>query len=164
VSESKSRSAEAAQSAPREKKAPTRIASVRARDNGWWWEAVDGGRLPIQRCSDCDTLRHPPRPMCGHCQSLAWDTVDSKMAGEIVSFTVLHYPSFPGYPSPVCCAVIRLDEGVNFVSNIVDCDPEDIAIGLRVQGRIEVIDEKNTLPQFALVDAAVKQPGSGEAA
>jgi uncharacterized OB-fold protein len=134
-----------------ERPAPTRIAAVRAQDNGWWWDAVDAGRLPIQRCSDCHTLRHPPRPMCGECQSLAWDSIDSAMAGEIVSFTVLHYPQFPGYPSPLICAVIRLDEGVNFVANIVDCEPREVAIGLRVQGRIARVDDKNTLPQFAIV-------------
>lgn len=135
-------------------RAPTRIASVRAQDNGWWWEAVDAGRLPIQRCSDCGTLRHPPRPMCGHCQSLAWDSIDASLRGEIVSFTALHYPQFPGYPSPVICAVIRLDEGVNFVANLVDCAPEDVSIGQRVQGRIEAVDDRNTLPQFRLCDDA----------
>lgn len=92
--------------------------------------------------------------MCGECQSLAWDSIDSALAGEIVSFTVLHYPRFPGYPSPVLCAVLRLDEGINFVANLVDCAPEDIAIGRRVQGRIERVDEKNTLPQFRLADPA----------
>jgi uncharacterized OB-fold protein len=135
----------------RGRKPATRIASVRARDNGWWWEAVDDGRLPIQRCADCGTLRHPPRPMCGHCQSLAWDAIDSAMAGEILSFTAVHYPQFPGYPTPVVCAVIRLDEGVNFVANLVDCTVDEVAIGQRVQGSIEAIDEKNTLPQFRLV-------------
>ena len=137
-----------------EKRVPTRIASVRAKDNGWWWEAVDEGRLPIQRCVDCSSLRHPPRPMCGNCQSLNWDSIDSSMDGEIISYTALHYPQFPGYPSPVICAVIRLDEGVNFVANLVDCEPEDVAIGQRVKGRIDVIDEKNTLPQFTICDAA----------
>ena len=135
-------------------KVATRIAAVRARDNGWWWEAVDAGRLPIQRCTDCGHLRHPPRPMCGHCQSLDWDAVDSQMSGEIVSFTTLHYPQFPGYPSPITCAVIRLDEGVNFVANIVDTNPGELHIGQRVAGTIERVDEKTTLPQFRVVGAA----------
>lgn len=91
--------------------------------------------------------------MCGECQSLEWDFIESAMAGEILSFTILHYPQFPGYPSPVICAVIRLDEGTNLVSNLVDCAPEDVAIGQRVQGRIERIDEKNILPQFAIASA-----------
>lgn len=133
--------------------APTRIAAVRAKDNSWWWELVDEGRLPIQRCTDCSTLRHPPRPMCGACQSLNWDFVESSMAGEILSFTTLRYPQFPGYPSPVICAVIRLDEGTNLVSNLVDCTPDAVAIGQRVQGRIVKVDEKNTLPQFVIVGA-----------
>lgn len=162
MSEANSRGPEQDRASKRQKKMPTRIASVRAKDNGWWWEAVDGGHLPIQRCADCGTLRHPPRPMCGQCQSLSWDSIDSAMAGEIVSFTALHYPQFPGYPSPVICAVIRLDEGVNLVANIVDCEPGDVAIGQRVQGRIEVIDDNNTLPQFALVKAGDRTAASGE--
>jgi uncharacterized OB-fold protein len=159
VSEASGQGGEQGPASRREKKAPTRIASVRAQDNRWWWEAVDAGRLPIQRCADCQTLRHPPRPMCGQCQSLSWDSIDSGMAGEIVSFTALHYPQFPGYPSPVICAVIRLDEGVNFVANIVDSEPGEIAIGQRVQGRIEVIDENNTLPQFARVEDDARATG-----
>jgi len=145
----------------RDARAATRIASVRARDNAWWWEAVDSGRLPLQRCMDCATLRHPPRPMCGSCQSLEWDSIDSTMAGEIVSFTVLHYPTFPGYPTPIMCAVIRLDEGVNFVANLVDCEPGEIAIGQRVQGRIETVDAGNTLPQFALLRGGDAVAGRG---
>ncbi|RIL05034.1 MAG: hypothetical protein DCC71_11950, partial [Proteobacteria bacterium] len=42
---------------------------------------VDGiagvGVLRIQRCKQCQTLRHPPRPMCGECQSIEWDWIVS---------------------------------------------------------------------------------------
>ena len=52
--------------------APRRIRSPRGHDNGWWWEACDGGKLLIQKCNECGVLRHPPRPMCGACQSTSW--------------------------------------------------------------------------------------------
>jgi hypothetical protein len=39
---------------------PTRIQSPRGHDNGWWWNAVDEGKVLIQRCKSCQTLRHPP--------------------------------------------------------------------------------------------------------
>ena len=34
--------------------------SPRGHDNKWWWEAVDKGKVLIQRCKNCGALRHPP--------------------------------------------------------------------------------------------------------
>jgi uncharacterized OB-fold protein/acyl dehydratase len=127
---------------------PTRIASPRGHDNKWWWDACDEGKVLIQRCKDCQTLRHPPRPMCGECQSMEWDSIESALAGEVLSFTELHHPRIPGYQYPLVCAVIKLGEGTNLVANVVGCDPDDVHIGMRVQGRVEQVDEKTMLPQF----------------
>jgi uncharacterized OB-fold protein len=145
---------EQAAAAPTEEKleTPTRIASPRGHDNGWWWEACDEGRVMIQRCKDCRTLRHPPRPMCGECQSMDWDAVESSLDGEVLSYTEIHHPRVPGYPHPLVCAVIRLAEGTNLVANIVGCDPAEIAIGMAVKGRVEQVDEKTMLPQFYPLD------------
>jgi uncharacterized OB-fold protein/acyl dehydratase len=127
---------------------PTRITSPRGHDNGWWWNAVDEGKMLIQRCKNCQTLRHPPRPMCGECQSVVWDSIESTMEGEVYSFTTLHYPKVPGYDYPLCCAVIQLAEGTRVVSNLVGIDHEAVKIGMKVKGRIEQVDEKTMLPQF----------------
>ena len=129
-------------------KAATRIVSPRGPDNKWWWEAVDKGKGLIQRCKGCQTLRHPPRPMCGECQSLEWDSIESTLEGEVFSFTEMHYPKFPGYPYPLICAVISLAEGTRIVSNIVGCKPEEVKIGMKVKGKVEQVDEKTMLPQF----------------
>ena len=127
---------------------PTRIASPRGHDNAWWWEACDEGRVLIQRCADCHTLRHPPRPMCGECQSTNWDSIESALQGEVLSYTELHHPKIPGYQYPLVCAVIRLGEGTNFVANVVGCEPADVYIGMPVSGRVEQVDDKTMLPQF----------------
>lgn len=138
----------AAQSGDSALEVPTRIASPRGHDNKWWWDACDEGKVLIQRCTNCQTLRHPPRPMCGECQSMEWDSVESALAGEVLSFTELHHPKIPGYPSPLVCAVIKLGEGTNLVANVVDCEPTEMRIGMRVQGKVEQVDEKTMLPQF----------------
>jgi uncharacterized OB-fold protein/acyl dehydratase len=127
---------------------PTRIASPRGHDNGWWWDAIDEGKMLIQRCKSCQTLRHPPRPMCGKCQSIEWDSIESNMEGEVFSFTTLHYPKIPGYDYPLCCAVISLNEGTRIVANVVGIDHEEVTIGMKVKGKIEQVDEKTMLPQF----------------
>jgi len=127
---------------------PTRIISPRGHDNKWWWDACDEGVVLIQRCKGCQTLRHPPRPMCGECQSMEWDSIESSLDGEVLSHTELHHPKIPGYQYPLVCAVIKLGEGTNLVSNVVGCDPSDVHIGMQVKGVVEQVDEKTMLPQF----------------
>lgn len=132
---------------------PTRIRAPRGEDNGWWWEACDEGKVLIQRCKSCQTLRHPPRPMCGECQSTEWDSIESTLDGEVYSFVEMHYPKFPGYEYPLVVAVISLAEGTRIVSNVVGCDPSEVHIGMKVKGKVEQVDEKTVLPQFYPVAA-----------
>jgi uncharacterized OB-fold protein/acyl dehydratase len=129
-------------------KAATRIHSPRGHDNKWWWEGADNGKCLIQRCKSCKTLRHPPRPMCGECQSIEWDTIESTMEGEVFSFVEMSYPKFPGYQYPLLCAVISLSEGTRIVSNLVGVEPEKVFIGMKVKGKVEQVDEATMLPQF----------------
>lgn len=67
-------------------------------------------RLVIQRCVSCGTLRHPTGPMCGHCRSLDWDTVDACGRGIVYSFVVNHHPRLDADPEltlPAFRPVIR---------------------------------------------------------
>ena len=127
---------------------PRRLRPPLGHDNQWWWEGIAAGELCIQRCQDCGTLRHPPRPMCGKCQSIAWDWIVSKGAGAVHSYVVLHHPPVPGYDYPLPVALIDLDEGTRLVANVVGCAPGEIRIGMRVQGRIEPADDELKLPFF----------------
>lgn len=127
---------------------PTRVAAPRGQDNKWWWDACDEGKILIQRCASCGALRHPPRPMCGVCQSTEWDTIESTLDGELFSFVEMHHPKFPGYQYPLLVGVISLAEGTRIIANIVGCDVKDVEIGMKLKGKVERVDEKTILPQF----------------
>lgn len=66
-------------------------------DNDFFFEAAKEGRLEIQRCADCKTLRHPPAPACPSCRSFSWDTVESTRRCTLHSFTVIHHPKDPAF-------------------------------------------------------------------
>ena len=119
-----------------------------AHDNAWWWEGITRGELLIQQCSACGTLRHPPRPMCGRCQSITWGSIAAKGRGQVYSFTVLHHPQFPGYEYPLVCGLIELEEGTRLVSNVVGCAPDEVRIGMPVRLSIEAVDGGMKLPLF----------------
>ncbi len=127
---------------------PTRSTSPRGHDNAWWWEGIDAGLLLIQKCSDCGTLRHPPRPFCGQCQSSRWESSESSGEGTVYSYTILHHPPIPGYDLPCPVALVDLAEGTRLVANIAGCKPEDIHIGMKVECRIEDADPSMKLPFF----------------
>jgi hypothetical protein len=122
-------------------------------DNAWWWEMAAQDKLGIQRCKKCQTLRHPPRPMCGECQSIEWDTVESTGRGSICSFTVLRHPQFPGYEYPLIIVLVDLEEGTRLTSQLVGCAPEDVDFGLPVRLCIQEDPDGFKLPVFELAGA-----------
>jgi len=133
---------------------PTRMRPPLGHDNAWWWEGIKRGELLLQKCSGCATLRHPPRPMCGKCQSTKWETVAAKGRGTLYSFTVVHHPKFPGFEYPLVCGLVELEEGTRIVSNVVGCEPDEVRIGLPVVLSIENVDDEMKLPLFRAASAA----------
>ena len=127
---------------------PTRPQPPVNRDNAFFWEGVAAGELRIQRCSDCATLRHPPRPMCGACRSTAWDTVVASGRGEVYSYAIHHHPQLPGIELPLTVILVALDEGVRFVSTLTDAGEDDVHVGMPVEVVFSDVVDELTLPLF----------------
>ena len=121
---------------------------AQSHDNAFFWQGVAAGELRIQRCTGCRALRHPPGPMCPHCQSLDWDTIASAGRGHVFSFVVAHHPPVPPFAYPNAIALIELDEGTRLVSNLVGIAPADVAIGMRVRVEFTLVDDELVLPLF----------------
>jgi uncharacterized protein len=127
---------------------PRRPHPAVTRDTAFWWEGLKTGKLLIQRCGGCGALRHPPRPMCPHCQSLEWDTVEASGRGTVYSFVVSHYPQVPAFDYPLAIGLIELEEGTRLVSNVVDIDPAEVHVGMPVEVVFTAVDDELTLPLF----------------
>src|SRR3954470_2290643 len=96
-----------------------RPAPIVTEDSAVFWDAAAEGRLVAQRCASCGRLRHPPRPMCPDCHSLAVEVVDLAGTGTVYSYAILHHPQNPVFDYPVLAALVDLDEGVRVLSNLV---------------------------------------------
>jgi uncharacterized OB-fold protein/acyl dehydratase len=125
---------------------PSRPAPAFTADNTWWFEAVEQGRLLIQRCASCEQLRHPPQPMCPACRSLKWNTIEASGRGRIYSFVVTHHPQVPSFDYPLPIVLVELEEGVRMVMNTVDTDIDDVVIGAAVTISIRQADDERKLP------------------
>ncbi len=121
-----------------------------SRDDQFFWDAAAEGRLVIQRCADCGTLRHPPAPMCGACGSLQWDTAESSGRGRIVSWITSLHPNRPDDP-PRIVVLVQLEEGTRLVSNLLEAGDEpydDLAVV------VDFRDDRGALtPFFRVVES-----------
>lgn len=125
-----------------------RLAPTTTPDTAFFWDALKEGRLLIQRCAQCERLRHPPRPMCPHCNALRWDTVEASGRGIVYSFVVPHHPRWPWFDETYIVALVQLAEGTRIVSNLREVDPTAVSIGMPVELFIEHFDNGVSLPQF----------------
>ena len=134
-------------SAPYPRPAPT------AADDARFWAFIAAGELRLQRCTECRTFRHPPRPVCAECGARASEWIASPGHGEVWSFTMIHPPTLPAFSArtPYGAVVVRLDEGVFLVSNLIDCPVDDLAVGMRVELAITTVDDRLALPLFRRV-------------
>lgn len=133
---------------------PPRPAPALTQDNAFWFEALQDGRLVIQRCVGCARLRNPPGPMCPACNSLQWDTVEAAGTGTIHSFVVVHYPQVPSFEYPLPVVLVELDgpgeAGIRMVMNTAEATADELQIGQRVTIEVRQADETMKLP-FAVI-------------
>lgn len=121
--------------------------------NDWarpFWEAARQEKLVIQRCKDCDEYIFYPRIACPYCFSDNIDWVEASGKGTVYSYTVVenNAPSAFINDIPYVVAVVRLEEGVQMLSNIVGCEPCDVRCDMAVNVTFEKLDDEFTLPKF----------------
>lgn len=115
-----------------------------------FWEATAEGRLALQQCESCEKHIFYPRVACPHCggEGIAWKTASGR--GTLYSFTIVenNAPSAFIADMPFVVAVIRLKEGVQMLSNIVDCDPAALRCDMDVEVTFERLNDNFVLPKF----------------
>jgi len=71
--------------------------------------------------------------------------------GAVASFVVVHPPVLPAFAArvPFVVALVELDEDprIRLLGNVLDCAPDEVAIGMRVQVVWEDVGDV-TLPQW----------------
>jgi len=74
--------------------------------------------------------------------------------GEVISFTIVRHAVSEAYAAdvPYVIALIKLDEGPTMMSNVIDCDPEHVRIGMPVEVVFETWSEDFTVPKFSARD------------
>ena len=122
-------------------------------DNHPFYEAAKRGELRFQRCSACGEFRHYPRPICPHCLSREYEWELSRGRGTVYTWTIVRGPTLPAFNDqlPYNVVDVLMDEGVHFISQILDCPPDQIHAGLPVQAVFVPMSDEITLVKFRRV-------------
>lgn len=113
-----------------------------------FWAACADHRLTVQKCGDCGELGFIPQAFCRQCLSEGLSWVDSSGVGRIYSYTVVWRPQTPAFDVPYVVAIVDMDDGYHMLSNITDCEPDDVAVGMLVEVWFDDLAPGVTLPKF----------------
>ena len=106
--------------------------------------------LRFQRCNACGAWRHVPREMCAACSSWRWEWARSSGRGRVFTWTVTVRAMHPAFKAdvPYVPVVIEMDEGVRLLSQVVDCPPDALQVGMPVEVVFDEVTPEITLPKF----------------
>ncbi|MES3000777.1 MAG: Zn-ribbon domain-containing OB-fold protein [Pseudomonadota bacterium] len=110
-----------------------------------YWAAAAEQRLLLKFCKACGRTHWYPRVICPHCHGEDFDWKEASGFATVHSFSVVRRAA-----EPYVLAYVELDEGPVIMTNIIECDPREVSIGLRVQARFRAVSAQRWVPFFTI--------------
>lgn len=110
-----------------------------------YWEAAQENQLLVPECETCEATYFPPRVACPHCLSAETTLRESTGTGTVYSYSVVRGDLHPvmGDRAPYPIALVDLDDGPTLLSTLVDCDIDDIEVGMPVTVTYRALTEED---------------------
>ncbi|MGQ9722346.1 MAG: Zn-ribbon domain-containing OB-fold protein [Candidatus Jordarchaeum sp.] len=108
-----------------------------------WREIPQKYRLEGAICRNCNFSFISPRTVCPSCGSRELSSQIFPQRGKVISYTNIWKPpyDFETYaPYPV--ALIELLNGIKIISQLTDCDTDEIFIGMPVEAVLRKLKEE----------------------
>ena len=111
-------------------------------ENRFFWTSGADGVLRILRCNNCHFYIHPPSPICPRCLSRDVEPQTVSGRGRVETFTINYQQWIPG-SEPYVVAWVSIDEqpSVRLSANLIDVEPEDVAVGMEVEVIFEHVED-----------------------
>ena len=115
-----------------------------------FWDGCRNHELRFQKCTECGHVRWPPSIICPLCYSDKTEWIRASGRGKVFSFIVYHKAYHPAFKPdlPYVVAIVELEEGPHFLTNIVGCDPGAVRCEMPVDVIWEDISKEFCLPKF----------------
>ena len=127
-----------------------------------FWDACRRGEFLLHRCGRCGRAYWPASTCLDHgAEAMGWEPSSGR--GVVHTFTVVHHAYEPAYADrvPYVLAVVRLDEGPFFHTNIVGCDPEEVRVDQAVEVVYTTVDGTDGDTDDGEADGGAAEAGGG---
>lgn len=116
-----------------------------------FWSGAREHRLLIRRCSACEEAFFYPRPFCPRCWSEDIATEEASGDATLYTWSVVHVNDLPPFHQrvPYVAAIVDLVEGPRMMTNIVDCDVDDLEVDMPLHVAYRELTDEITVPVFA---------------
>jgi len=95
------------------------------------------------KCKKCGSIQFPARLICPDCSAREFETIRLSGKGKLTTYTVIRVaPSGFGDLTPYAVAIVKLDEGIQVMGQVCDCDPETLKIGDPVATQFRRMNEE----------------------
>lgn len=123
----------------RERVLPAPIVNPESRP---YWDAAAQRRLLFKHCRACGKDHFYPRTLCPFCFSDQTEWKEASGKGTIYSHSTMRR----GAKVPFTLAYVTLAEGPRMLTNIVECDPDRLAIGQAVHVVFKPAEDGTLVP------------------
>ena len=102
------------------------------------------GTLVGFRCNECSTTVFGPAVFCQSCTSTDLEAVDLGAKGTLFSYTIVRIPP-AGWPGevPYVLGQVELPQGPQVLAEVVDCEHDDLKIGIAVELTLQAVPAEN---------------------
>lgn len=119
-------------------------------ENKRYWESSHRHSLEMPKCNACGEVFYPLTNRCRRClsDSLIWIPISGD--GQLVTWNVMHQIYDPAFRDlvPYIVAVVKLVEGPQMISNIVQSEPNELSIDMPLRLRYVDIENVMSIPVF----------------
>jgi uncharacterized protein len=112
-----------------------------------FWDGLREGKIRVQYSPSAGKWVFYPRVLAPGtlADDLQWREITGH--GTVYTYTIAHAPTSPAWRDhiPQLIAVIQTDEGARIPTELVDVQPDDITVGMRVQPVFEPAADGETV-------------------
>jgi uncharacterized OB-fold protein len=113
-----------------------------------WRERRSVLSLYGNRCNQCGTVQYPPQRICAKCQAKD-DFEDYKLSdkkGKIFTYAIDYLTS--SREPPAIIGVVDFEGGGRVMSEITECEPSEVKIGMDVEMCLRKLSRKGDIHNY----------------
>jgi uncharacterized OB-fold protein len=117
-----------------------------------FWEGTRLGELRFPKCRNCNQFHWYPCVLCPYCHSsdIEWQAISSQP--EVYSWTCVRRPIGPIYAIKGVHIIVLAEfpevPNILLLSNLIQCQPEDVYIGMPLEIIFQNVNEKLVIPVY----------------